>query len=116
MFSQDRRVLLRTLSCGPYYIKHFNKNPMTSDLSFLFWMSVLTFAMFGLDKHLATINRQRIPEALLFVLIVLDGAFGALCGMMFFRHKTQHNSFLMFVPIMLAVEIALHILYHLFVL
>ncbi len=89
---------------------------MTLELSFLFWMSVLTFALFGLDKHLATIHKSRVPDALLYVLIVLDGAFGALCGMMFFRHKIQQNTFMILVPIMLAVEIALHILFRLFVL
>ena len=46
---------------------------MTIELYILFIMSVLTFAVFGMDKHWATVQSRRVPEALLFALIVLDG-------------------------------------------
>ena len=87
---------------------------MTIELYILFIMSVLTFAVFGMDKHWATVQSRRVPEALLFVLIVLDGAFGALCGMLCFRHKTQHTSFRITVPIVLAIQLALHVLCRIF--
>ena len=35
------------------------------DLFFIYIMSLLTFAMYGWDKHLAVYNKTRIPELIL---------------------------------------------------
>lgn len=88
---------------------------MTIELYILFIMSVLTFAIFGMDKHWATVQSRRVPEALLFTLIVLDGAFGALCGMLFFRHKTRHMSFGITVPVLFFIQLVVHVLWRIFI-
>ena len=67
---------------------------------------ILTFLAFALDKHLAIFHRSRIPEAVLFLLCFLYGAFGGLCGMIFFRHKTRHMSFKFIVPLLAVIQIA----------
>ena len=51
---------------------------------------VLAFLAYGIDKHLAKRNRQRIPEKLLLSLGFFGGAVGALAAMNVFRHKTRH--------------------------
>lgn len=80
------------------------------DLFIIFSMSLLTFALFGLDKHRAVYDKRRIPEALLLVAAALGGAFGALCGMIFFNHKTEKRPFLICVPVFLFLQLALDIL------
>lgn len=77
-------------------------------------MSLLTFAMYGWDKHLAVYNKTRIPELILLLFTFLGGAFGALCGMILFKHKTLHKKFLICVPIFLFLQLIIVILFRLF--
>ena len=80
----------------------------------LFAPNVITYLLFGWDKHLAVYHRSRIPEAVLFFFTFLFGGFGALCGMIFFRHKTQHTSFLVLVPLLLLIQLAAVVLFRLY--
>ncbi|MGN1237084.1 MAG: DUF1294 domain-containing protein, partial [Bacteroidaceae bacterium] len=64
---------------------------MTVDLTTLYIANILTFILYGLDKYLAYHNKTRIPEFILLLFSFLGGAFGALCGMILFRHKTLHK-------------------------
>ena len=84
------------------------------DLFFIYIMSLLTFAMYGWDKHLAVYNKTRIPEFILLLFAFLGGAFGALCGMILFKHKTLHKMFLICVPIFLVLPLTTVILFRLF--
>lgn len=84
------------------------------DLFFIYIMSLLTFAMYGWDKHLAVYNKTRIPEFILLLFAFLGGAFGALCGMILFKHKTLHKMFLICVPIFLVLQQTTVILFRLF--
>jgi len=59
-------------------------------LGFIALMSVVTFAMYGIDKKKAQKNKWRIKEATLLTAGMLGGAAGALFGMKIFRHKTKH--------------------------
>ncbi|WP_294099286.1 DUF1294 domain-containing protein [uncultured Ruminococcus sp.] len=53
-------------------------------------MSVVTFILFGADKHKAKAHKWRIPEKTLLGLSLLGGFSGGFLGMEFFRHKTKH--------------------------
>ena len=78
--------------------------------TYLFAINVATFFLYANDKHKAFYGLRRIPEALLLGLAVAGGAYGAGCGMLLFRHKTLHRSFLITVPISLAVWVAIVLL------
>lgn len=79
----------------------------TWDLLLIFIMSIVTFLLFGFDKHRAVFEKSpRVPEALLLASAFCGGAFGALCGMIFFRHKTLHTSFLVCIPLFLLLQLA----------
>ena len=84
------------------------------DLLIIYSMSLLTFALFGWDKHFSVYQKTRIPELVLLLFAFLGGAFGALCGMIFFRHKTLHKKFLICVPVFLFVQLAIDILVRVF--
>lgn len=82
----------------------------------IFIMSIITFFLFGYDKHRAVYGFQpRIPEIMLLGLSFLGGAFGGVCGMIFFRHKTLHKSFLICVPLFLILILTIDILLRLYV-
>ena len=84
------------------------------DLFIIYVMSIITFALFGWDKHKAVYNKRRIPEFILLLASFLAGAFGALCGMIFFRHKTLHKMFIVCVPLFLFLQLALDVVYRAF--
>lgn len=73
----------------------------------LYFICCLTFALFAYDKHLAVFGRWRIPEWLLLCCSFFAGAFGGLCAMVLFNHKTQKAAFYVTVPVLLFVQILL---------
>ena len=75
----------------------------------LILINIVTFVVFGLDKHLSKHPRfrQRVPEKNLLLLAVVGGSMGALLGMLVFRHKTLHRVFRVGVPVILAVQLLL---------
>lgn len=62
-------------------------------ISYVYFINVLTFFLYGADKHCAVADKRRIPESVLFFLSIVGGALGALLGMWLFRHKTRHKMF-----------------------
>lgn len=86
-----------------------------SDLLIIYAASIFTFMLFAWDKFLALHDRNRIPEYILMTFVVLAGAFGALCAMIFFKHKTQKQLFTIGVPVFLWIHLTLLILYRVFI-
>ncbi len=76
-------------------------------LAFIAVMSVVGFISMGADKRKAKKGKWRIPEATLFIIALLGGALGSVIGMQVFRHKTKHWYFAVFMPLILAAQIAL---------
>lgn len=62
-------------------------------LGILLAINVIAFLLFGWDKHCAVTNRRRVPESNLLMISLLGGAFGAIAGQQFFRHKTRKEPF-----------------------
>lgn len=85
------------------------------DLFIIYIASIFTFALFAWDKHLAVFQKTRVPELILLLFSFLGGAFGALCAMIFFRHKTNHKKFTICVPIFVFLQLAIDIIYRVFV-
>ena len=56
-------------------------------------LSLMTFVLWGVDKFRAREGQWRISERQLFTMVLLGGAFGALPGMLLFRHKTRKPLF-----------------------
>ncbi len=75
-------------------------------LIYLEAVNLLTLAVYGVDKYLARVHRERIPEAALLGLAAVGGAVGALAGMLLFWHKIRKRKFTVGVPAILVLEIA----------
>lgn len=80
---------------------------MIVDLLYLFFINVIAFLMFARDKYQAIYNKSRISEATLLTVAAIGGAFGALCAMWLFRHKTKKQKFTIWVPIFLLCHVAI---------
>lgn len=68
----------------------------------LLW-NVIVLGVYGIDKLKAKTDAWRIPEKALLALAVCLGGFGAIIGMVLFRHKTNHMSFRVVVSIALVL-------------
>ena len=60
----------------------------------------------GWDKRKAMNRQWRIPEKVFFIVSAVGGSIGTFAGMYLFHHKTQHWYFVVFIPVILAVQIA----------
>lgn len=79
-------------------------------LVYLLIVNALGFILMLIDKIKAKKNLWRIPEATLFLVAAIGGSIGSILGMYTFRHKTKHVSFLLGMPLILAVQIVIVIL------
>ena len=75
-------------------------------------INVITFIMFGADKARAAQGRWRISESALILAALLGGSIGALAGMRIFHHKTRHRKFTVGIPVILALQIILMVIYY----
>lgn len=73
----------------------------------LFSMSLFLFILMGVDKRRAKAEKRRVRERTLFLLALLGGALGGVVGMRVFRHKTKHASFVVGMPTLLVLNLAL---------
>ncbi len=74
---------------------------------YIFFINVITFIFFGLDKFKASGDFHRIRERTLWILSAIGGTIGALLAMHVFRHKTKKNSFQAVLFLILFLQIAL---------
>lgn len=84
------------------------------DLIILYAMSVIAFVLIAYDRHLEHFGRKQFSTALLMVPTALFGAFGALCGMIFFKHRGADKTLRLWVPLLAAIEVLLIILWRMF--
>ena len=69
-------------------------------------MGIIAFAAYGLDKRNAKKGAWRTSEKTLLLLAACLGGVGAFLGMKVFRHKTQHTSFKLIVPLCALIQLA----------
>lgn len=74
---------------------------------YLVIINLIAFLLMAMDKSRARKHQWRIPEKTLFLSAILGGSIGAIAGMYTFHHKTKHWHFVIGMPAILIVQIAL---------
>lgn len=74
---------------------------------YLIGINIISFLLMFIDKRRAIKHKWRIPEKTLFLAALLGGSPGSLLGMYLCRHKTKHKSFVIGMPVIFLVEMAL---------
>ncbi|PIT88597.1 MAG: DUF1294 domain-containing protein [Candidatus Magasanikbacteria bacterium CG10_big_fil_rev_8_21_14_0_10_36_32] len=74
---------------------------------YLLVINFLTFFFYGVDKAKSAAKAWRISERTLLIMALVGGSIGAMTGIKLFRHKTQKNSFLAWLAIILILQITL---------
>ncbi len=72
---------------------------------YLLIVNISAFILVWLDKYKAKRNRWRIKERTFFIFALLGAAMGIVLGMTMFRHKTQHKSFYIGIPIIFFLNV-----------
>lgn len=76
-------------------------------LLYLLIINAAGFLVMTLDKLYAKKNMWRVPEKTLLGVAAFGGSIGVLTAMYTVRHKTKHLKFVIGVPLILALQIAL---------
>ena len=76
---------------------------------YLIIMNLAGFASMGIDKYKSRHHKWRIPEKTLFLIAAIGGSAGSIAGMQTFRHKTKHTVFIIGMPLIFIIQIALFI-------
>lgn len=79
---------------------------------FLIYLAVINLVgilVMATDKSRAIKGKWRIPEKSLFLVSLLGGSLGTWAGMYLFRHKTKHWYFVIGMPLILILQVALGI-------
>jgi len=76
-------------------------------IAYFVFMNIAGYASMGLDKVKAKRHAWRIPEATLFSIAILGGSVGSIFGMFHFRHKTKHWYFVVGLPIIFFIQLAI---------
>ena len=63
------------------------------------------------DKRAARRGAWRVPEQTLLLVCALGGSAAMLVAMRVIRHKTKHAKFMVGIPVMIAVQVALVVMY-----
>lgn len=63
--------------------------------SYFIVINVFALIMYGIDKLAAKLGVRRIPEIVLLNISLLGGMFGAILGMVIFRHKIRKRVFVL---------------------
>jgi len=79
-------------------------------LLYLFTINAVALMLMLIDKIKAKKKLWRIPEKILFLAAIAGGSIGSLVGMYLFRHKTKHFSFILGMPLILAIQIIIYCL------
>lgn len=74
-------------------------------------INILGIAVTCADKIKAEKNLWRIPEKTLWLFGALGGALGTFVCMKMIRHKTKHKSFMIGMPLLVVIQLALIFLY-----
>ena len=79
---------------------------------FLIYLAIINLVgilVMATDKSRAIKGKWRIPEKSLFLVSLLGGSLGTWAGMYLFRHKTKHWYFVIGMPLILILQVALGI-------
>ncbi len=81
-------------------------------LIYLLAISIISVIVCCYDKLAAKRGWRRTPEKTLMLLSVLGGAVAMYITMQIIRHKTRHNKFMVGLPLIILLQIAIILLFY----
>ena len=80
-------------------------------IAYLIVISLLAVFLTIRDKHAAKRQRWRVKERTLLLVSALGGSAAMLLAMLTIRHKTKHSKFMIGIPVILTMQIAVLVLW-----
>ncbi|MFS0822456.1 DUF1294 domain-containing protein [Bacillus sp. 1P02SD] len=72
-------------------------------------LNIYGFLLMYIDKNRAKNNKWRISEKHIWIVSMVGGALGTTFGMKQFRHKTKHKQFVILLPFLAILTIAIYV-------
>ena len=91
-------------------ITEMNNWVVSAGIFYFLLLNVVGLVSMADDKRRAKRNLWRIPERTLLLIALMGGSIGSLGGMYLFHHKTKHPRFVIGVPVILLLQVALFLL------
>jgi len=76
-------------------------------VAYLLFIQIIAIAVTASDKKRSIKRRRRISENSLMLVAILGGSVSMYITMIFIRHKTNHNKFMLGLPLITVVQIFL---------
>lgn len=76
-------------------------------LFYLLIVNIIGFTVAAVDKLLAKKQKRRIKEKTLFLISFLGGALLEYASMRLFHHKTRHKRFMIGLPLIIVLQLAI---------
>ena len=86
-------------------------NSLKFIIIYIITINLITFLSMYIDKKKAKKGKWRTKESTLFMLVLLGGGIGGICGMYLFRHKNRKSRFVFGFPAILIIQILFIIWY-----
>jgi uncharacterized membrane protein YsdA (DUF1294 family) len=83
------------------------KMPLRIIAALLVLVNIAGFITAAVDKYKARRRLWRIPERTFFIIAALGGCPGVYLGLVLFRHKTRHLSFMLGIPAIFFIQLML---------
>ena len=80
--------------------------------TYLIIINVLAWLLMHQDKKNARQHRFRVPETLLLGISFCGGSLGAVCGMIWFHHKTRKPVFSVGLPVILFLQLGVLLFFY----
>ena len=81
-------------------------------LIYILLINLIAILSIALDKSAARNGEDRVRESSLLIVAALGGGIGMYVAMRIFHHKTRKNKFMVGVPAIVLIEIALLVIYY----
>lgn len=83
--------------------------PLKIFIAYLIVISIISIIVCIWDKKISKKNKVelRIPEKVLLILSALGGSVAMLITMLLTRHKTKHVKFMLGIPVIIAIQVAI---------
>lgn len=78
---------------------------MKTIVIYVITINIIGFILAAADKYKARRKLWRIPEKTFFLLAILGGCPGIYSGLLLFRHKTRHLSFMLGIPVIFILQL-----------
>ena len=80
-------------------------------IAYILFINAVSIIFCIVDKLCAIWSKRRVPEKTLMLLSIVGGSLGMYLTMVIIRHKTRHTKFMIGIPVIIMLQLAVLIIF-----